>query len=127
VEALGAAVAPQLRCADPAAAMTCLRDVAVQELLAYAQQFQPFGSGNPVMPEVPAEALRSGRFHRVPIISGSTRDEHRLFVGLFRVLAGQPVTAHQYQTLLAEAFGEHADEVQARCPQCHSTAPSHSA
>jgi para-nitrobenzyl esterase len=48
--------------------------------------------------------------------SGSTRDEHRLFVGLFRVLAGQPVTAAQYPALLADAFGEHADQVQTRYP-----------
>lgn len=69
-----------------------------------------------MLPEVPAQALRSGRFHRVPVLSGSTRDEHRLFVGLFRVLAGQPVTAQQYPELLAEAFGEHADQVQAKYP-----------
>ena len=31
----------------------------------------------------------------MPVLAGSTRDEHRLFVGLFRVLAGQPVTAGQ--------------------------------
>ena len=52
----------------------------------------------------------------MPVLSGSTRDEHRLFVGLFRVLAGQPVTARQYPGLLAEAFGDDADQVQARYP-----------
>jgi para-nitrobenzyl esterase len=116
VEALGAAVAPPLGCADPATALACLRGVPVQELFAHAQPFQPYGFGNRVLPEVPAQALRDGRFHRVPVISGSTRDEHRLFVGLFRVLAGQPVTREQYPTLLGDAFGEHADQVQARYP-----------
>jgi para-nitrobenzyl esterase len=116
VEALGAAVAPQLGCADPATALDCLRGVPVQELFAHAQPFQPYGFGDRVLPEVPAQALRDGRFHRVPVISGGTRDEHRLFVGLFRLLAGQPVTPQQYPVLLAEAFGEHADQVQARYP-----------
>jgi para-nitrobenzyl esterase len=116
VEALGAAVAPPLGCADPATALACLRGVPVQELFAHAQPFQPYGFGNRVLPEVPAQALRDGRFHRVPVISGSTRDEHRLFVGLFRVLAGQPVTPEQYPTLLGDAFGGHADQVQARYP-----------
>jgi para-nitrobenzyl esterase len=116
VEALGAAVAPQLGCADAATAVACLRGVPVQELFAHAQPFQPYGFGNRVLPEVPAQALRDSRFHRVPVISGSTRDEHRLFVGLFRVLAGQPVTAEQYPELLAEAFGEHAGQVQAAYP-----------
>ena len=87
-----------------------------KELLAHAQPFQPYGFGNHVLPDVPAQALRDGRFQRVPVISGGTRDEARLFVGLFRALAGQPVTAQQDPTLLAEAFGEHADQVQARHP-----------
>jgi para-nitrobenzyl esterase len=116
VEELGAAVAPLLGCADAATALACLRGVPVQELFAHAQPFQPYGFGNRVLPEVPAQALRDSRFHRVPVISGSTRDEHRLFVGLFRVLAGQPVTAEQYPELLAEAFGEHAGQVQASYP-----------
>jgi para-nitrobenzyl esterase len=116
VEALGAAVAPQLGCADPATALACLRGVPVPDLFAHAQPFQPYGFGNRVLPEVPAQALRDGRFHPVPVISGSTRDEHRLFVGLFRVLAGQPVTTQQYPTLLGEAFGEHAGQVQAQYP-----------
>jgi para-nitrobenzyl esterase len=116
VEALGAAVAAPLGCADAATALACLRGVPVPELFAYAQPFQPFGFGNRVLPEVPAQALRDGWFHRVPVISGGTRDEHRLFVGLFRALAGQPVTAEQYPELLADAFGEHADQVQASYP-----------
>ena len=116
VEGLGAAVAAQLGCADAATALACLRGLPVQDLFAHAQPFQPYGFGNRVLPEVPAQALRGGRFHRVPVLSGSTRDEHRLFVGLFRVLAGQPVTAQQYPALLAEAFGEHADQVQAKYP-----------
>jgi len=116
VEALGAAVASQLGCADPATVLACLRRVPVQELFAHAQVFQPYAFGNRVLPEVPAQALRAGRFHRVPVLSGGTRDEHRLFVGLFRVLAGRPVTAEQYPRLLAEAFGEHAGQVQARYP-----------
>jgi para-nitrobenzyl esterase len=93
-----------------------LRGVPVPELFAHAQPFQPYGFGNRVLAEVPAQALRDGRFHRVPVISGGTRDEHRLFVGLFRALAGQPVTAEQYPELLAEAFGEHAEQVQASYP-----------
>jgi para-nitrobenzyl esterase len=116
VEALGAAVAARLGCADAATALACLRARPAKELLAHAQPFQPYGFGNHVLPDVPAQALRDGRFQRVPVISGGTRDEARLFVGLFRALAGQPVTAQQYPTLLAEAFGEQADQVQARYP-----------
>jgi para-nitrobenzyl esterase len=104
--------------------MTCLRAVRVQDLSAHAQPFQPYGIGSAEVPDVPAHALREGRFHRVPVISGSTRDEHRLFVGLFRVSAGQPVTETQYPALLAEAFGEHADQVQAQYPLSDYPSPN---
>jgi para-nitrobenzyl esterase len=116
VEALGASVASQLGCADPATALDCLRGLPVERLFAHAQPFQPYAFGNPVLPDDPGTALREGRFHRVPVLAGSTHDEHRLFVGLFRALAGQPVTADQYPGLLAEAFGEHAGQIQARYP-----------
>jgi para-nitrobenzyl esterase len=116
VEALGASVASQLGCADPATALDCLRGLPVERLFDHAQPFQPYAFGNPVLPDDPGTALREGWFHRVPVLAGSTHDEHRLFVGLFRALAGQPVTADQYPGLLAEAFGEDAAQVQARYP-----------
>jgi para-nitrobenzyl esterase len=57
-------------------------------------------------------------------MSGSTRDEHRLFVGLFRSLAGQPVTPQQYPLLLADAFGDQADRVRAHYPLSRYQSPS---
>jgi para-nitrobenzyl esterase len=74
-------------------------------------RFSRMGSATRCCPRSRPRHSRDGRFHQVPVLSGATRDEHRLFVGLFRVLAGQPVTAEQYPELLAEAFGEHADRV----------------
>ncbi len=124
VEALGSAVAPQLGCADPASVLDCLRGLPVQDLFPHAPPFQAYAFGNSVLPEVPAQALRDGRIHRIPVMSGSTRDEHRLFVGLFRVLTGQPVTAEQYPTLLAEAFGEHASQVQTLYPLSDYRSPN---
>jgi para-nitrobenzyl esterase len=106
VAALGAAVAPQLGCADPATALACLRRVPVKDLLAHAQGFQAYAFGNRILPEVPARALQAGRFHRVPVVSGATRDEHRLFVGLFRILRGRTVP-----------------RVQALAPGRHGTGP----
>jgi para-nitrobenzyl esterase len=123
VEAAGMAVAAQLGCADRTTALECLRRVPVPDLVALSRPM-PFAYGNAVLPEVPAHALREGSFHRVPIMSGSTRDEHRLFVGLFRVLAGQPVTAQHYPTLLADAFGEYAGRVRAQYPESIFDSPS---
>jgi para-nitrobenzyl esterase len=123
VEANGSAVAAQLGCTDPATALECLRHIPVQDLVTLSRPM-PFGHGSPVLPELPAQVLREGRFQQVPIMSGSTRDEHRLFVGLFRVLADQPVTAQQYPTLLSEAFGEHASVVHAQYPESAFESPS---
>lgn len=75
-------------------------------------------------PNFRRRALREGRFHRVPVMSGSTRDEHRLFVGLFRVLANGPVSTEQYPALLAEAFGDSADQVRRRYPLSAYESPS---
>jgi hypothetical protein len=59
----------------------------------------------------------------VPVISGGTRDEARLFVGLFFDLAGQPVTPQRYTELLAEAFGGAAGQV-AQYPLSDYDSPS---
>ena len=67
--------------------------------------------GGPTLPESPAEALLAGRFHRMPLMLGTTSDEARFFVGLFADLAGNSVTAESYPRLLAEAFGDASDEV----------------
>jgi para-nitrobenzyl esterase len=71
VEALGSMVALELGCADPATAVECLRGVAVEDLLEYPQimnMFQAYAYGNSVLPEIPAQALREGRFHRVSVM-----------------------------------------------------------
>jgi para-nitrobenzyl esterase len=122
-EATGTALAAQLDCADATNALECLRRVPVQDLVAVSRPM-PFAYDNPVLPDRPADVLRKGRFHQVPIMSGSTRDEHRLFVGLFRVLAGQPVSAEQYPMLLADTFGEHANRVHAQYPESAFESPS---
>jgi para-nitrobenzyl esterase len=122
-EAAGTAVAAQLGCGDSATPLECLRRTKADDLVALSRPM-PFAYGNSVLPEPPAQALRDGRFQRVPIISGATRDEHRLFVGLFRVLAGHPVGPTDYPSLLAEAFGEHAGQVAARYPVSAYESPS---
>jgi para-nitrobenzyl esterase len=112
-EASGLSVAAGLGCADPATAAACLRRVAVPELLS-VEQTARLGPAfdTRVLPESPARALSQGQFHRVPVISGATRDESRLFVALW----GQPITPQGYRELLDEAFGNQAEQVVARYP-----------
>jgi para-nitrobenzyl esterase len=94
--------------------------VPVKDLLEVSAAFIRPAFGGQVLPESPEEALPAGRFHRVPLILGTTRDEARFFVGL----AGNPVTADSYPRLLTEAFGAAADEIAARYPLDRFPTPS---
>ncbi|MFI9344146.1 hypothetical protein ACIG0D_23225 [Streptomyces sp. NPDC052773] len=83
----GRDVAAGLGCADPdpGRALRCLRALPVKRILDVPHVmnvFQAFAFGEGVLPDLPEKALEVGRFHRVPVLSAATRDEHRLFVGL---------------------------------------------
>ncbi len=116
VEGLGTMVAQQVGCNDPTSALECLRRVPIQDLLALAQPFQPFAFGNTILPVVPADALREGRFHRGP--DHERRDPgrtpaHRGAVPRTRGPAGH---CGAIPRLLEEAFGDDAPAVQMRYP-----------
>ncbi|MFI6812854.1 carboxylesterase/lipase family protein [Nonomuraea sp. NPDC050328] len=109
-EGLGQVYAKQLGCAD----LPCLRALPVERILKVPQimnVFQTYAHGNAVLPESPAAALAAGRFHRMPVLAGATKDEHRLFTAL-----EPPLTAASYAERLKAAFGEDAARVARRYP-----------
>jgi para-nitrobenzyl esterase len=53
-------------------------------------------------------ALASGQFNRVPIINGTNHDEARLLTAISE-LQGAPVTAANYETMIASTLGVSAD------------------
>ena len=111
----GVALAQQLGCQD----LACLRKLPVDKILAVPQVmniFQPYALGNDQLPADPAKALETGEFADVPVLSGTTRDEHTTFVAFFRELAGNPVTAQDYPELLRTAFGDKAATIAAEYP-----------
>jgi para-nitrobenzyl esterase len=100
-----------LGCQDtrPERVLACLRALPVKTILKVPyimNAFQAFGYGNPTLPELPPTALRAGRFHRVPVLSGATLDEHRVFVGMSYDAVGKPFTEADYDRALRTAFGE---------------------
>ncbi|HEU5472660.1 MAG TPA: carboxylesterase family protein [Actinophytocola sp.] len=101
-EVAGRTYAAAVGCPDQSAA--CLRALPVPALLAgQSRGYEPNVDGR-VLPGSIGTALAAGDFARVPVINGSTGDEWRLFVGL-NELAGQPVTAANYQAQISATLG----------------------
>lgn len=111
-EGYGQYLATLVGCADPGTAPACLRDKPVADLLAQPALPLP-GYGNAVLPEDPAKVLQEGRFHRVPVLTGITRDEGTMFTSL---IFGEPMPAEGYEPALNEKFGAAGPDVLARYP-----------
>jgi para-nitrobenzyl esterase len=106
-EAAGAAFAAKAGCAGQTGSQTaaCLRSLPVSTILADqdAAGYTPnINSG--VLPQTLQTAFATGDFNRVPIINGTNHDEWRLFVAL-STLEGDPVTATNYQSMIASTLG----------------------
>jgi len=102
-ESAGEAFAVKAGCASQTAA--CLRSLPVSAILANqdAAGYTP-NINSEVLPETLGAAFATGNFNRVPIINGTNRDEWRLFVALSE-LAGNPVTAANYQSMISSTLG----------------------
>ncbi|MBP2474650.1 para-nitrobenzyl esterase [Crossiella equi] len=117
-EQLGTAMAAELGCAEQA--LDCMRKLPVDKLFPLMRLFQSHAFGGPLLPEVPAAALRAGKAHPVPVVLGMTRDEHRTFTGLFR---GE-VKPEEYPVLLREAFGDKAERIERAYPVAEHGSPA---
>jgi para-nitrobenzyl esterase len=80
----------------------------------YFNHFAGLAYGSATLPENPAAALRSGRMHRVPVMSGTTRDEGTFMQALNDFEFGE-LTKTQYAQYL-KAFGADEREVASRYP-----------
>lgn len=112
-DAKGRELAARVGCAEPAGLASCLRrtEPHLVQPPNEATSSTPVVHGSAVLPDRPDRALAAGRFHRVPVLSGRTRDEGRFGVGF-----AKPIDEPKYQSLLAEAFGDRAPLVATRYP-----------
>ncbi|MER6348067.1 carboxylesterase/lipase family protein [Streptomyces sp. NPDC001595] len=111
----GQSWANSLGCADVA----CLRTKTAEELLtastAPTARWTPNVDGTILPLQVP-DALERGRFHRVPVLQGTTADEGRLTVATTYDLAGRRLTAEGYPVAVRALYGARTDEILARYP-----------
>ena len=123
VAGLGVALAEALGCGGSANALACLRSATATEIMQQplAGAFGRAAFGNAVLPVNPEQALRSARFHHVPILAGATRDEATFFVAGF---SDSPIDEDSYQEMLTVAFGGDADEVARVYPVTEQRSPS---
>lgn len=96
----------------------CLRSTPVAALLdAYGPDNEPRPiAGTKLMPLSPAQALRTGRFNRVPVLVGVNHDEERGRVLGQELASGAPMKPAEYEPAIRERFGDQADAVLRRYP-----------
>ncbi|MEU3644324.1 carboxylesterase family protein [Lentzea sp. NPDC034063] len=84
-------------CAD----IACLRKLTVEQVKALTPQFSSPAYGTEALPENPITAVREGRFHRIPVLAGTARDEFSVFAAMFY----PPLDAAGYEQALTDGFG----------------------
>ncbi|MEV4540409.1 carboxylesterase/lipase family protein [Micromonospora echinaurantiaca] len=120
-EADSTGVIKTVGCEDAADVAACLRsaETTVADLLAaYGAWGEPRPvSGTPLLPLSPAEAFRTGRFNRVPVLVGVNHDEENgMYGGLEVNPGGSPIPAEAYESTVREQYPADADAILARYP-----------
>lgn len=119
-EGLGRLFAGAAGCSAPARVAACLRRVPTSRLVA-AAQFYPVSdevTGTRALPVGPERAIRTGRWNKVPLIIGSTRDEAKLFE-----ISRPGLTPGQYVAAVRADWGSHAGAVLTRYPLSRYSKP----
>lgn len=102
----GVEIAATIGCSDPGTAAKCLRDKRVEDLAKLSDvgvgSGPAFGGG--FLPLSPERAFATGRFNRVPIVEGITRDEHNLFTAAIETATGEQTTPATYRAQLDAVF-----------------------
>ncbi|WP_344274083.1 carboxylesterase/lipase family protein [Actinomadura napierensis] len=103
----GLDVASKLGCPKVRTAAACLRRKSPAELAKWSDVDLGSGptTGGGVLPLSPQKAFTTGHFTRVPLIEGTTRDEHRLFTAAMEVATDKQTTDASYRDEIRKLFG----------------------
>ena len=113
--------AAKLGCSDAATQPACLRRPEAQQIIDAAEEgwnvLEDAGlSWTPtvddaVLPDQWLNVFRQGRFNRVPVMVGHTKEEIRLMGAIFENDAGGKMTTAQAQHILKKFFGPKSEKV----------------
>ncbi|MEW2352292.1 carboxylesterase family protein [Spirillospora sp. NPDC029432] len=108
----------EVGCEDAADVAACLRAADIEKLLEeYGTKREPRPvSGTPSLPLPVDEALRTGRFNRVPVLIGVNHDEENGMVLGEELATGRPMAAEAYEPAVRRQFEAKADAVLKRYP-----------
>ncbi|MES1926738.1 Carboxylesterase [Salinisphaera sp. T31B1] len=120
-ETEGVSFAEQVGCQSDDAEQTtqCLRALSVEEIQSMAPRFQSrqiLPLDGTILTQTLDQALASGEFNQVPIISGTNKDENTLFIGLNELNSGRALTDDEYTGQIQSRYGDDAGEVLAAYP-----------
>ncbi|MFJ3084855.1 carboxylesterase/lipase family protein [Streptomyces sp. NPDC086838] len=125
-EANGDDVVEAVGCDGAKSVDACLRGKPTADLVAASASghdgYRPVVDGA-VLPEAPAQAIRAGRFARVPVLHGSAHDEMSPLAGTDELVTGMPLTAGEYARKVTARFGPDAPAVLAEYPAARFPAP----
>jgi para-nitrobenzyl esterase len=111
-------VIEKVGCAEVADVAACLRQVQIDKLLKVygaAREPRPV-SGTPALPLPVDQALRTGRFNRVPVLYGVNHDEETGRILGQELATGKPMPAKDYRPAIERAYGKRAEAVLKRYP-----------
>ncbi|CAM5261186.1 Carboxylesterase type B domain-containing protein OS=Streptomyces aurantiogriseus OX=66870 GN=GCM10010251_82750 PE=4 SV=1 [Streptomyces aurantiogriseus] len=104
-------------CDTASDALACLRAKPATDLLAAQKKAGVSPSlGGTAFPVDPGTAIRTGNFHRVPVMLGQTHSERGLSTFQNYDYLGTPMTAARYEAAVRSAYGTNADKVLAEYP-----------
>ncbi|MFF7333204.1 carboxylesterase family protein [Streptomyces sp. NPDC008150] len=114
----------QIGCAGAAGVLACLRGKSTADIVAAQQKAGVRPSvGGAAFPADPATAVPAGKFNRVPVMLGQVTNERALFTFQNYDYAGKPLTAAQYEALVASSYGADAGKVLAEYPVADYATP----
>lgn len=123
-EAIYAPVIAALGCGGAADVASCLRALPVATIVNSGLTAGPIIDGQAV-PKLPLDAFAAGEFNRVPVISGTNRDEGTYFIAAAARTAGRTLTAQDYHNAIAANFtADAAPRIEAAYPLSAYPTPS---